>query len=241
MLRQAADPRVAQSQKRFFKPGERIRLYGLKTPDVKRLERELYRNVPGSWKYGDALEFCDLLMQDRHLESIGIGLLLLERFHRQFEESLLATARGWLESGFCDNWAATDDLSTGVLARLLEKFEKLAPQFESWSRSPNLWVRRASAVVFVRSARRGRHLDRIYRIVTRLLPDTHDLIHKANGWLLREAGKADAARLESYLLERGPDIPRTTLRYAIERFPLAQRKALLQATARRLGSGRNPS
>ena len=208
-LREAADPRVARSQKRFFKPWERISLYGLKTPDVKRIERELYADVRKSWAFADALLFCDLLMHDRHLESKAVGLLLLERYHRQFEEDLLGTARGWLEDGLCDNWAVTDDLSTGVLWRLLERFESLAGEFEKWRRSPNLWVRRAGVVIFVKCAGKGRHLDRIYRIVTRLLPDSHDLIHKACGWLLREAGKADARRLEKYLLEHGPAIPRT--------------------------------
>lgn len=57
-----------------------------------------------------------------------------------------------------------------------------------------------------------------------------DLIHKANGWLLREAGKADPKRLEKFLLDNGPAIPRTTLRYAIERFPESRRKALLRKT-----------
>jgi len=230
LLRSSADPRVARSQKRFFKSWEKISLYGLKTPDVKRIERELYQSVRKSWTYAEALAFCDLLMSDAHLESEAIGLLLLERYHQQFEKGLLETARGWLEAGLCDNWAATDDLATGVLWRLLEKFEDLRAKLEAWHASPNLWLRRAGVVVFVKSAGKGKHLDRAYRVVTALLPDTHDLIHKACGWLLREAGKADAGRLENYLLKRGPAIPRTTVRYAIERFPEARRRRILECT-----------
>jgi 3-methyladenine DNA glycosylase AlkD len=229
-LRAAADPRVARSQKRFFKPWERISLYGLKTPEVKRIEREVYAHVRKSWAFAEALVFCDLLMRDRHLESKSVGLSLLERYHRQFEQDLLATAHGWLEDGLCDNWAVTDDLSTGVLWRLLERFENIAGQFGKWRQSRNFWVRRASVVVFVKCAGKGRHLDRIYRSVTALLPDSHDLIHKACGWLLREAGKADARRLEKYMLKHGPAIPRTTLRYAIERFPNAKRRRMLDET-----------
>jgi len=229
-LRGAGDPRVARSQKRFFKPWEKISLYGLKTPEVKRIERELYAGVRKSWAFAEARVFCDLLVGDRHLESKSVGLLLLKRYHRQFEEDLLVTSKGWLESGLSDNWAVTDDLSIGVLWRLLEQFENLAGEFEKWNRSPNLWVRRAGVVVFVKCAGKGRHLDRIYRTVTRLLPDSHDLIHKASGWLLREAGKADAPRLEKYLLKHGPAIPRTTVRYAIEKFPVEKRRRILERT-----------
>ncbi|HVP46932.1 MAG TPA: DNA alkylation repair protein [Bryobacteraceae bacterium] len=229
-LRTSADPRVARSQKRFFKPWEKISLYGLKTPDVKRVERELYQSVRKSWTYAAALEFCDLLMHDAHLESEAVGLLLLERYHRQFEKDLLETARGWLEAGLCENWAATDDLATGVLWRLLDKYEDLGGEFEAWQASPNLWFRRAGIVVFVKCAGKGKHLDRAYQIVTALFPDTHDLIHKACGWLLREAGKADAPRLEKFLLKHGPAVPRTTLRYAIERFPEDKRHRLLECT-----------
>jgi len=229
-LREAGNPSVARGQKRFFKRWERISFYGLKTPDVRRIERELYAGVRKSWTFADALLFCDLLMRDRHLESKSVGLLLLKRYHRQFEQDLLVTAHGWMENGLCDNWAVTDDLSTGVLWRLLERFENLAGEFETWRQATNLWVRRAGVVVFVKCAGKGRHLDRIYRIVTRLLPDSHDLIHKACGWLLREAGKADARRLEKYLLKHGPAIPRTTLRYAIERFPVEKRRRILERT-----------
>ena len=101
---------------------------------------------------------------------------------------------------------------------------------ESWNRSPNLWLRRASAVSFVKPAGKGRYLDHAYRIATALQPDSHDLIHKACGWLLREAGKSDAARLEGYLLAHGSAISRTTVRYAIKRFPASKRQRILQET-----------
>jgi 3-methyladenine DNA glycosylase AlkD len=229
-LREAADPRVAEGQRHVFKSWEKVALYGIKTPGVQRIERGLYQSVRKAWSYPEALEFCDLLMRGRELEGKTLGLLLAERYHRQFEQDLLGTAKSWLEAGLCDNWAVTDDLATGVLWRLLENFPQLAPRFEAWRRSPNLWVRRAGVVVFVKCAGKGRHLARIYRIVTELLSDSHDLIHKASGWLLREAGKADAARLEKYLIARGPAVPRTTMRYAIERFPEARRRRILEVT-----------
>ena len=69
-----------------------------------------------------------------------------------------------------------------------------------------------------------------YEIATDLLDDKEDLIHKAVGWMLREAGKVDRDRLEKYLLHHGPRLPRTTLRYAIEKFPKEDRKRLLEAT-----------
>jgi 3-methyladenine DNA glycosylase AlkD len=169
-------------------------------------------------------------MPDRYIESKSLGLMLLARYHRHFEEELLGRAERWLEADFCDNWAVTDQLSGQIISRMLDKFDGLASKIESWNRSPNLWLRRASAVSFVKPAGKGVHLDRTYRIVTILLPDKHDLIHKANGWLLREAGKADAVRLEAYLLKHGPVIPRTTVRYAIKRFPDAKRRKILEKT-----------
>jgi 3-methyladenine DNA glycosylase AlkD len=85
-------------------------------------------------------------------------------------------------------------------------------------------------VSLIPALRRGAGLDLAYDIAQTLHADDEDLIQKAVGWMLREAGKPDAARLERYLRARGPAIPRTTLRYAIERFPAARRRALLAST-----------
>jgi len=87
-----------------------------------------------------------------------------------------------------------------------------------------------SVVPLVPFARHGRYLEQSYATVWALRADPEDLMHKATGWLLREAGKADAARLERFLLERGTRLPRTTIRYAIERFPPGKRKRILTAT-----------
>jgi len=85
-------------------------------------------------------------------------------------------------------------------------------------------------VSFIKLARKVRYLDAIYDIARAHFADNDDLIQKAAGWLLREAGKSDMARLERFLRTHGPAIPRTTLRYAIERFPEAKRKVLLLST-----------
>ena len=78
--------------------------------------------------------------------------------------------------------------------------------------------------------RSGLALDVAYQVAETLHSDEHDLIQKAVGWMLREAGKRDSARLERHLRIHGATIPRTTVRYAIERFAPATRQALLVAT-----------
>src|SRR4030095_8216032 len=103
-------------------------------------------------------------------------------------------------------------------------------KLKGWAGNKSLWVRRASAVPLTSSARHGEHLDDVYEIAEKLLTYPEDLIHKANGWLLREAGKADANRLEAFLIHHGPALPRPTLRYAIERFSPDKRKLLLAKT-----------
>jgi 3-methyladenine DNA glycosylase AlkD len=77
-------------------------------------------------------------------------------------------------------------------------------------------------------------VDLVYGVAETLHPDPHDLIHKAVGWALREAGRVDPKRLERYLRRQGPAIPRTTLRYAIEHMPESKRREVLVATRGRV-------
>ena len=93
-----------------------------------------------------------------------------------------------------------------------------------------MWVRRASIVGLLPAIRRGdteTAVDLVYEIARQLHPDPNDLIHKAVGWALREAGKIDPVRLERYLRANVAVIPRTTFRYAIERLDPRTRARLL--------------
>ena len=155
---------------------------------------------------------------------------MLAGFHADYAPDLLDRAHAWLTANRCDNWALTDQLGTKVLAPLLQRSPALAEQLKEWAAARNLWVRRAALVSLVPLARRGQQLALAYSIATKLQRDKSDLIQKAAGWLLRECGETNPRRLATYLLAHGPHVPRTTLRYATERFPKAQRDEILERT-----------
>lgn len=233
-LRAMADPvRAAQVQK-YFK--ETIRAYGVTSGEVRALAQEIYGLVRDSWTADEAMTLCDLLFPARELETKGLAAVVLARFKRDFPRALFGRVKGWLAANHLDSWASVDVLCPEVMGALILKYPDLAAKVAAWAAHPNRWVKRASAVSFLKLAKRPEYLDRIYRVARTLCGVDDDLIEKANGWLLREAGKTDAGRLERFLLESGPAVPRTTLRYAIERFPAAKRQALLLRTRR--GPGR---
>jgi 3-methyladenine DNA glycosylase AlkD len=236
MLERAGDPRDAAQARTYFKPHEKIRFYGVPAPRLRRIEKAIYAEVRGAWEVRDAVAICGRLLRSDVSEVKNLGILLLARYRKSFEPSLLPTLHEWLRDDRCDNWSATDALCGWVLAPLLGEHSRLVPTVARWSGAKNLWVRRASAVALIPHARHGHHLDAAYRVAEALLGDGEDLIHKATGWLLREAGRTDPRRLERYLIACGSRIPRTALRYAIERFPPEKRMAILSATRREVRS-----
>jgi 3-methyladenine DNA glycosylase AlkD len=232
-LKAAANVRTASQAKFYFKPDEKVWFFGVDTPTQRRIARGLFQHIRGAWTITEATLFCDLLIKRREMELKNAGILLLARYQKSFDKGLLLNIESWLANDHCANWAATDALCGEVLGPLIRQFPALTPKLKTWAGKRNLWLRRASAVGIILSARRGEQLDDAYAIAESLFKYPEDLIHKATGWMLREAGKSDPARLELFLLEHGPKIPRTTLRYAIERFPPEKRKTLLKETKAR--------
>jgi 3-methyladenine DNA glycosylase AlkD len=229
-LHALGNPAIAQRAKRFFKPHEKIAAYGVSLAQLQKLTAVIFAEIKREWNLPAAIEFCELQLTSDFMEGKHLGIFLLARFRKHFTSVLLKSTHKWLNANLCANWAATDALCSMVIAPLLKAHPELASNLLKWGRSKNLWVRRASAVALASLARHGEHLHLSYEIAEQLFGDKEDLIHKATGWLLREAGKTDAARLEKFLLRHGPQIPRTALRYAIERFPERKRKGILNQT-----------
>lgn len=233
-LKSAADPVKARGAERYFK--ETVKCYGVAGPAVRDLAAELFGLVRADWTADDAVALCDILFADAELEAKAIGGLILARYKKDYAPALFAKVKGWLAADLLDNWASVDVFCTDAMGAFLRKHPAFVERIKAWALHPNRWVKRAALVSFIKPARKGEYLDAVYGLSASVFPVDDDLIHKANGWLLREAGKADIGRLERFLRERGPAIPRTTLRYAIERFPEAKRKELLLATRKKAAS-----
>ncbi|MGE3707937.1 MAG: DNA alkylation repair protein [Vicinamibacterales bacterium] len=230
-LQALARPAGVFDASRYFRGDHGLRFLNIGTPRVRALARTIRRQHERIWSVDEAVAFADELMRDRELEAKGLGIEVLAGYRGAFRPDLLLVWRRWLADGLASNWATTDLICGMLIGPLLVVHPELAGGLRAWTGHPSLWVRRAAAVALIPSVRTGAQLTLAYQIAGRLHPDPADLIQKAVGWLLREAGKRDAARLERYLLDRGPSIPRTTVRYAIERFPPATRRRLLSATA----------
>jgi 3-methyladenine DNA glycosylase AlkD len=227
-LQTLADPVRAQGAQRYFK--EKVRFLGISTPDMRDLDRELFQKIKPEWGVAEATEFCRIMLTNPYHEVRGLGILIFERYRKDFPKSAFETIKGWLQADCCNSWALVDVLCPTSVGALIERYPDLVKEIKGWAKSPNRWVRRASIVSFIKLAKKSQYLDTIYDLARLHFGDGDDLIQKASGWLLREAGKTDLFRLEEFLRRHGPAIPRTTLRYAIERFPEAKRKALLLAT-----------
>jgi 3-methyladenine DNA glycosylase AlkD len=229
-LQRLSRPAGAFDARRYFRGPVDLAFYNVGTATMRGLARSIHAAHRDGWTVDDAMAFGERLIPDRHLELKGVGIEVVARYRRDFVPRLLPVWKRWLSKDYSANWATTDALCGALIGPLLVMHPVLAAQMRGWSLDRNMWVRRASAVALIPLARRGASLDVAYEVAKRLHADKEDLIQKAVGWMLREAGKADERRLEKYLRAYGPSIPRTTVRYAIERFPAAKRRALLTAT-----------
>jgi 3-methyladenine DNA glycosylase AlkD len=193
----------------FFK--EPIKAYGVRYPVLRKIAKDFF---PESLDGCDLEELCDELWQSGLHEESVIAVM----WAKQGKIATVSLMKRWLDK-YASNWAQVDDICLNVTCPLLEKDASLLSEIKSWSKSKNLWTRRASAVSFVYPCRRGLYLEDIFEVAEQLLPDKEDLIQKAYGWALREAGKKHQKDVFQFILKHKDTMGRTALRYAIELMP----------------------
>lgn len=221
-LRAAANPEQALVARSFFKTargqyGEGDEFLGIRVPVLRRLVR----------KY-EALSLGDIekLLDSRWHEERIAGLLILVRRHERGDEAEREAiyALYFRKLDRVNNWDLVDCSAPYIAGAHLRDRDR-GPLYRL-AKSQSLWERRIAMIATQHYIRQGDFRDAL-AIAALLLDDKHDLIHKAAGWMLREIGNRDRAAEERFLRKHAARMPRTMLRYAIEKFPPALRRAYL--------------
>jgi 3-methyladenine DNA glycosylase AlkD len=221
-LRSLADPAVAASAARFFKK-EHCQddvFLGLRAASLHALSKE-HRELP-------LAEVETLLHSGIHEERMLALLILVVACRRASYASRKEMHAFYLgNTGQVNNWDLVDaSAPTLVGAYLIDRSRK---PIHRLAKSDDLWERRIAIVATQHFIRNDDFADTL-KIAEMLLDDDEDLIHKAAGWMLREVGKRDRMTLETFLKQHCRKMPRTMLRYAIERFEKEEREVYLKGT-----------
>lgn len=209
-LREAANPADAEGARRYFKE-EADHFLGIRAPVLRQMAREF-----------ESLPFSDLaaMLDSKWHEERSLALLILVRRYKKEPDAVYAFYFEKIDR--IDSWDLVDLSARDIVGahgdrKVLYELVK----------SESVWKRRIAIVATQHFIRRNEFGDTL-KLAKLLLRDPHDLIHKATGWMLREVGDRDRAALESFLERHVKEMPRTMLRYAIEKFPEAERQRWLR-------------
>src|SRR3990172_966220 len=222
-IKKVGDPEVAAVSRRFFKTGrgeygEGETFAGIRVPVLRSLAKEL-----GAV---DLSVVWELLESGIHEERLLALLLLIAKFDRADEAGRKAICLRYLKkTKYINNWDLVDCSAEHIAGRdLLDKDKGMLYKL---AQSDNIWERRIAIMSTFHYIKQGLFDDAL-GIAALLLNDKQDLIHKAVGWMLREIGKRNIAVEKKFLNAYQALMPRTMLRYAIERFPETERKKYLR-------------
>jgi len=214
-LKQHVDQDTRMNYQRFFR--EDVLCYGVRALDVKRISREHFKRLKGMGKQ-EIFSLCETLLASDYCEEAFIASDWAYRLRKEYEPGDFPLFGRWIEK-YINNWAKCDTFCNHALGSFVEQFPGSVGDLKAWTRSENRWFRRASAVTLILPARRGRFLPEILEISELLLGDKDDLVQKGCGWLLKEASKTHPGEVFEYVMARKREMPRTVLRYAIEKMP----------------------
>ncbi|MEM1252495.1 MAG: DNA alkylation repair protein [Cyanobacteria bacterium P01_H01_bin.21] len=225
VLKDLADPAIAEHSQRFFKTGkgdygEGDQFLGIRVP-ILREQVKHYQLMPLS-------EIQKLLTSPFHEERLFALLLLVRKFSKGGEEEKTTIYQLYLDNTeYINNWDLVDSSAYQIVGAYLETRDRQI--LYQLAQSQNLWERRI-AIMATFQFIRNQQFDDTLQLSELLLNDTEDLIRKAVGWMLREVGKQDVVVEKAFLKIHYKKMPRTMLRYAIEKFTKQERQQYLAGT-----------
>jgi len=206
---------------RFFK--EKLEdPYSLKTSILRKISNECYKDIKPLSKT-EILKICGRLLQAGEKYFRFFAFAWAEKIKAKYEEKDLELFESWLNK-YVDSWSSCDHLCGGPVGDLLVRFPELSSRTLKWAASNSRWRKRAAAVSLIPPVRNGLLIDRVFQIADLLLTDADDLVQKGYGWMLKEAYERFPNEVFDYVMKNKQAMPRTALRYAIEKMPQAERR-----------------
>jgi len=214
-LKKSADKKTKESGRKFFK--EKIKLYGVKTAIVSKIGREYFKTIRNKKKI-EIFSLCEKLWQSGYMEESFIACNWSYYIFKQYEPKDFEIFKKWINK-YVSNWASCDTFCNHTMGAFIEMYPQFLSDLKKWVKSDNRWVCRASAVSLIVPAKKGKFLKDIFKIADALLLDQDDLVQKGYGWMLKVASQAHQTEVFRYIMNNKNKMPRTALRYAIEKMP----------------------
>lgn len=222
-LNQMADAQVRESGQRYFK--EAVNIYGTKTKEVIQMSKK-YLNEVKKLPKEEVWDMCETLWKSGMMEESFIACNWSEAFSKQFQPTDFRVLEHWVQT-YVNNWASCDTLCNHTVANFVMMYPETISELKRWAHSENRWVQRASAVTLIIPARKGMFLADIFEIAEILLHSPDDLVQKGYGWMLKAASEANCEDVFQFILQHKATMPRTALRYAIEKMDPEKRKTAM--------------
>jgi 3-methyladenine DNA glycosylase AlkD len=223
-----SDEKTKLSGETFFK--EHVTMYGVKAASVHSISKDHFRKLTDKSKSA-VFELCEELWQSGYMEESIIACNWSYSVHKQYIIDDFEIFEKWV-SRYVTNWAACDTLCNHSVGSLVEKYPSCLEGLKKWAVSQNRWMRRASAVTLIVPARHGEFLKEIFELADILLTDTDDMVQKGYGWMLKAASEAHQKEVFDFVMNKKKTMPRTSLRYAIEKMPPELRMKAMEKPGR---------
>jgi len=214
-LRANADEKSIANYQRYFK--ETVKFYGLSVSAANKIAINYWKEIKTLSK-PEIFALCEDLFKSDYSEEAAVASEWAPKLTNQFVPSDLDLFQLWIDS-YLNDWAKVDGFCNHTVGNFVQKYPAGINEIVAWSDSSNRWLKRASAVSLIIPAKKGLFLNEIFTISDRLLTDKDDMVQKGYGWMLKEASKLHQDEVYRYVLKHRPDMPRTALRYAIEKMP----------------------
>ncbi len=208
---------------------EKITNYGVKTPIVRKIANKYFKLLPYQNKQ-TIIQLSEKLLKSNYNEEATIAIQWLNKIIDQLDINDFKTLNHFLEK-YINNWGKVDDFSLHVIRPLLNKYTELNKQIIQWSKHKNKWVRRASAVSFIKTINNNYavndNIDSVVKIINNLKQDSEEIVLKSLGWLLKRLSIFHINLVEKFLIENKNILPKYIIRTALEKIPESKKLKIL--------------